>query len=210
MKVAKDGKQRGKMKTAWSGHLAVMLSLRAPAINSGLMEPSRRIEGQFSDSREGRAFTAVWIYIEQGLGAFKPHLRRIANRILDRQRGEIAAYRMHCFAFGAEEELKKPRKPIAVRCQAFTNPAVGARTLSELSTETSPKGQSVISNLGGWPAHTDLVLFICRAPDSFRIAPKAEKQLRRCQRRTIWIYINDGDPMLEYERQRQMRIKNTR
>lgn len=184
-----------------------------PYVASGYAQPSRRIEGQFTQERENPAYKNVIICIEKGLGQYQAMLRFLVREIWNIQHGEIDEYYTHCFAFGfSEEKLKHSRSANVVRNRGM---ALGTgKRLIELAGKESASGQSVLPKLfppvsryarKGSPDSDDLIVILCRSRDRVSLSAQVQNTLDRLApyRRVFWLYVNDGDPELETEQERR-------
>jgi len=178
-----------------------------PYVTSGLPQQSRRIEGQITFDGEANAYKDVVIYIEEGLGGYSSILDKLLMSIWQFQGGDIDQYYVYCFAFGyPDKELKHRGRPITIRRDVdSTTPA---RILAELSGPEEPSGKSYIHQLFPFSdpygrktslEADDLIVFVCRNADSFSLTKLVQDRLQRLarHRRMFWIYVNEGEPVVE-------------
>jgi hypothetical protein len=128
-----------------------------------------------------------------------------------------SCYKLHCFAFGYDDEdLKHSGRAMLTRSASTAR--TKAKVICKLAGQESVSEQGMIPRLfpptGIYntelhPSSKDLLIFICEHRDSFRLSDNVEKRLSnsRMKRQTFWIYANDAEPEVETQEQRVKRMQ---
>ena len=130
----------------------------APYIYSSGLAQSRRIEGQFRNRREIRAYEKVFMYMQQGLGNRTDLLKAVVKRVMYFQKNQMLdSYPLYIYTFGKSgNDFKREMK---ITGRRNSNPLRVVRHLAEKLGD-KPADSAVIPSLLK-PKCKNLVVFVC-------------------------------------------------
>lgn len=155
-------------------------------------------EEQFS-SRTVKAYSAVLMCIEKGLGDEIDTVSQISKCITDSQRDGGLDYDIYLTAFGFEDEPLRRGKIIGG--SSNVNPKFCARALCLLAGNDPPRDDAILATLKGFSPlksrraewKNALVVVFCR--ESARVANEVREEFGpKMEERTIFVHLGQAEP----------------